>query len=825
MCRGGSVCLALPLLLAVAAAEQPLGGAERLARGLQKRVHCSGLSAFECVQCLSPGSLAPIVDDSVPNGTTADWQRERLSVLLLERLSDLRRPCHVGRCGSYEQCRAALQLTAPGRLTRLEDILRRVKAVYVPTSRRKCFTAEDVLNSLVPYEKNEDIYVEKVATAVITHLSQGRCIEVGDAVTDFLEDLFKRFGDNSTEVMTQQGLERLLKKLRLASEEIAYGHKHRHVHGDDHDHDGHDHDHDHDHEDDHNHDNDHGQDHDHEHDHHHEHDHDHNPNHEHDHDHGDDDHHEHEHGHEHEHDHGDDHDASNEHNHGKHSPRPHPAHDDHKDKINSTTTDQTSTPPESSTPIDSHTHRSLEIGQMASANRDLGEQPVHYSHEAHSDHDDEHEEHNARHRRGTNKSPRGRADRLPPARELIRIKRSVPIVPDHDIHNHNSSASKCWTPRELIRQFGFSGNGTISRHEFFHLCPALIQQAVSDVCLHSARETQRPSTAELYGYGTLSVFIISLCSLMGVLLLPCLARHAYYYIMMGFIGLSFGTMTGDAFLHLIPQVLGLHSHDEGHGEGGHSHSHDHESLVPEYMWKQLGLIGAIYGLFIFEALSAIFGGEESDGHGHSHLPKNIPEDLHTTKVSSKTESSIELAHCSSTPSLAVDESTQGPVLKSRTLCCGMSTLATMVIIGGAIHNVADGLAIGAAFSSGLKSGLSTSLAVFCHELPHEFGDFVVLISTGLGYRRALLLNFLSALAAFGGLYAGFLLGEEVAARDWILTVTAGIFLYVALVDMLPELKQYRGKSPFKMFLVKNIGVLAGVGIMCVIAIYEDKLNI
>lgn len=58
----------------------------------------------------------------------------------------------------------------------------------------------------------------------------------------------------------------------------------------------------------------------------------------------------------------------------------------------------------------------------------------------------------------------------------------------------------------------------------------------------------------VYGYGTLSVFIISLCSLMGVLLLPCLARHAYYYITMGFIGLSFGTMTGDAFLHLIPQV-------------------------------------------------------------------------------------------------------------------------------------------------------------------------------------------------------------------------------------------------------------------------------
>lgn len=31
------------------------------------------------------------------------------------------------------------------------------------------------------------------------------------------------------------------------------------------------------------------------------------------------------------------------------------------------------------------------------------------------------------------------------------------------------------------------------------------------------------------------------------------------------------------------------------------------------------------------------------------------------------------------------------------------------------------LFIGAAFTEGLSSGLSTSVAVFCHELPHELG--------------------------------------------------------------------------------------------------------
>ena len=56
---------------------------------------------------------------------------------------------------------------------------------------------------------------------------------------------------------------------------------------------------------------------------------------------------------------------------------------------------------------------------------------------------------------------------------------------------------------------------------------------------------------------------------------------------------------------------------------------------------------------------------------------------------------------------------------------GVSSYAWMIIIGDTIHNISDGLAIGAAFSeagsSGITGGISTSIAVFCHELPHELG--------------------------------------------------------------------------------------------------------
>ena len=68
--------------------------------------------------------------------------------------------------------------------------------------------------------------------------------------------------------------------------------------------------------------------------------------------------------------------------------------------------------------------------------------------------------------------------------------------------------------------------------------------------------------------------------------------------------------------------------------------------------------------------------------------------------------------------------------------------AWMVIFGDGIHNLADGLAIGAAFSESFTSGLSTSIAVLCHELPHEVGDFAMLLKAGMSVKQAVFYNIL-----------------------------------------------------------------------------------
>ena len=71
-----------------------------------------------------------------------------------------------------------------------------------------------------------------------------------------------------------------------------------------------------------------------------------------------------------------------------------------------------------------------------------------------------------------------------------------------------------------------------------------------------------------------------------------------------------------------------------------------------------------------------------------------------------------------------------------------SSFLCQVIFGDGIHNLADGLAIGAAFSESFTSGLSTSIAVLCHELPHEVGDFAMLLKAGMSVKQAVCYNIL-----------------------------------------------------------------------------------
>jgi len=63
------------------------------------------------------------------------------------------------------------------------------------------------------------------------------------------------------------------------------------------------------------------------------------------------------------------------------------------------------------------------------------------------------------------------------------------------------------------------------------------------------------------------------------------------------------------------------------------------------------------------------------------------------------------------------------------------------------------------------------------------GDFAILLNAGMSVKQALVYNFASALPCIMGTVVGVAVGNISSATSWIFAFIAGLFLYIALVDM------------------------------------------
>jgi len=111
-----------------------------------------------------------------------------------------------------------------------------------------------------------------------------------------------------------------------------------------------------------------------------------------------------------------------------------------------------------------------------------------------------------------------------------------------------------------------------------------------------------------------------------------------------------------------------------------------------------------------------------------------------------------------------------------------------ILIADALHNFADGVVIAAAFLVGTSAGLVTALAVVAHEIPHEIGDFMILLNAGFSRRRSFFFMLLSGCSAvLGGVVGYFVLASAQNLLPYVLAIAAASFIYIALSDLLPEL--------------------------------------
>lgn len=120
---------------------------------------------------------------------------------------------------------------------------------------------------------------------------------------------------------------------------------------------------------------------------------------------------------------------------------------------------------------------------------------------------------------------------------------------------------------------------------------------------------------------------------------------------------------------------------------------------------------------------------------------------------------------------------------------------SLIIVGDAVHNALDGVAIAAAFLISPTTGIVTTIAVAAHEIPQEIGDFGLLLHKGMSRIKVLVVNVLSALLTTVAAVITFALGsQERLPLGALIGISAGFLLYIAMSDIIPELHEQSSRK-------------------------------
>jgi len=269
-----------------------------------------------------------------------------------------------------------------------------------------------------------------------------------------------------------------------------------------------------------------------------------------------------------------------------------------------------------------------------------------------------------------------------------------------------------------------------------------------------------------------------------------------------------GGLLGDVFLHTIPHLLGGHHHGEhGHDHTGHDHhdhhdhehNHDHHDHGHDHEHDH-GLSVGIHILIGF-ALFFVFEKLIRSSHNHTHSSNIKPKKSDKISPSQQNQSFL-------------------TTLLSKIESGGLLNLAA-----DSLHNFTDGVAIGASFIGGKGLGIAVFLSILAHELPHEIGDFAILVKNGCTAKEAIMLQFCTAFFAFVGTGVGLMSTHFDKMNEVLLALVSGGFVYLATMTVMPELfeeapgKQSTSSHLFQTFMEVS-AFSAGVFMMVVVAKLE-----
>lgn len=147
----------------------------------------------------------------------------------------------------------------------------------------------------------------------------------------------------------------------------------------------------------------------------------------------------------------------------------------------------------------------------------------------------------------------------------------------------------------------------------------------------------------------------------------------------------------------------------------------------------------------------------------------------------------------------------------------IKTVAYLNLVGDGLHNILDGVVIATTYLASIPVGIIATLAVIAHEVPQEIGDFGILVWGGFSKGKALMWNFVSGLTAFiGGLGVYFLASHFEGILVYLMALSAGSFIYIAGVDLIPHLHE---EKEMKKSLIQFGCILAGIAVIVVLNLF------
>lgn len=152
----------------------------------------------------------------------------------------------------------------------------------------------------------------------------------------------------------------------------------------------------------------------------------------------------------------------------------------------------------------------------------------------------------------------------------------------------------------------------------------------------------------------------------------------------------------------------------------------------------------------------------------------------------------------------------------------VKSLGKMNLVGDFVHSFTDGAVIAGSFAVSPQLGIVSTIAVAAHEIPQEISDTGALLYSGYSLKRSLLLNFISSLSCLLGIAFIILLEQLIPLPiAYILPITAGGFIYIAVCDMMPELQ---GEFSIRSHIGQVVAILVGWLIMMATGTLERMLN-